>query len=138
VSPPRTRNVEFPHAFLDALREAAEELDIGVGGMESAATNPRGRAPAAAMCSVDRGRIPSDLSRGGTCGDVRLLVDDVRRHDEVVVAHSTTATSWPRADRLPAVEIRERISDRSALADVGDRVTGEWMGFGVRRSGLSP
>src|SRR5205807_7935831 len=50
----------------------------------------------------------------------RLLVHDVRRHDEVVVAPFHDPDVVAEANRLPAVVDPREDFDRSALADIGE------------------
>src|SRR5206468_5262189 len=51
---------------------------------------------------------------------VRLLVHDVRRHDEVIVSPPDDAAVMAEPDGLPAVVDPSQDLDRSALADVGE------------------
>src|SRR5207245_4691814 len=127
--PAEDRDPELPHAFLHPVREAPEELDVGVGGHREGrdeAEWPRARRRDVAQ--VHGGRVPADLLRRRPGRDVRLPVHDVGRDDEIVVAPIDNAAVVSQADRLPpVVDAREDV-DRAALPDVRELRHGSGIG----------
>src|SRR5437879_7392073 len=117
--PAEDRDPELPYALLDPVREAPEELDVGIGGHREGRDEAEGpRTRRRDVAQVHRGRIPADLLRRGPRRDVRLPIHDVRRHDEVVVPPLDDAAVVTQADRLSSVEDPREDVDRAALPDV--------------------
>src|SRR3989442_11617160 len=73
--PAEDRDPELPHAFLHPVREAPEELDVGVGGhREGRDEAERPRARPRDVAPGHGGRGPPALLRRGPRPDVRLAI----------------------------------------------------------------
>src|SRR6267378_3793478 len=118
---PEDREVEFAGALVHPLGEAAEELDVRVRGHRERGDEAQGPRPGGGdVAQVHGGRIPADLRGRRAGGNVRLLIHDVRRDDEVFVAPGDGSHVMAEPDRLPAVVDPREDLDGPALADVGE------------------